>query len=173
MGGTLIANPPMGFDDELEPMLNAAEEGLGVMKGKEVNYFWATRTPLWYKKILQNHLKLPYNYQITGSSEVKKIRSADTERNKRNAIKTKKQNIKIERKLNIWKMAEKGRLRRRYVEDFKADTDPADYVDAFMPRVRRSLKWRPKRDRDGGSRRNKRLNKSGGGAGTFRGSLGQ
>eukprot|EP00466_Bigelowiella_natans_P014661 jgi/Bigna1/127017/aug1.3_g1725 len=170
MGGTLIANPPMGFDDELEPMLNSAEEGLKVMKGKEGNYFWGKRTPLWYKKILQNPQKLPYNYQITGSSEIKGIRSADTGRNKRNAIKTKKLDIKLERKLNIWKMAEKGRLRRRYVEDFKADTDPADYIDAFMPRVRRSLKWKPKRDR---SKRNRRLNKGGGGTGTFRGSLGQ
>eukprot|EP00471_Norrisiella_sphaerica_P011105 CAMPEP_0184500356 /NCGR_PEP_ID=MMETSP0113_2-20130426/44482_1 /TAXON_ID=91329 /ORGANISM="Norrisiella sphaerica, Strain BC52" /LENGTH=402 /DNA_ID=CAMNT_0026888681 /DNA_START=161 /DNA_END=1369 /DNA_ORIENTATION=+ len=150
MGGTLVANPPWAFDQQLESELDAAERGLEDLfeplqhyENDKVNYFWATKTPHWYRKILGNHKKLPYNYHITGSAEVRKIRSAKTTRNMREKVKEKRKTKEMERKMAMWKITEKGRLRRRYVEDFKEDSDPADYIDAFMPRVRHSLKWNP------------------------------
>jgi len=165
MGGCLVANPATHFDVMLETHMESAQKELErwLKAGPEAKgtpnpqYFWATKTPVWYKKMLGNYHKLPWNYQTTDPAEVRAVRGTKSGKNQRRRERARKEDVQMRRTLGKINAFRRGKLRRRYVGDFKEDTDPADFLEVGLPRVRHSPKWKKKTVREQKANRNARL----------------
>ncbi|GAB5368691.1 hypothetical protein AAMO2058_001341300 [Amorphochlora amoebiformis] len=145
MGGCLIANPPIGFDQKLEGMLVESEDAMKDALGiDQTNYFWATRMPIWYRKMQDNKKKLPWIYYTTSFEEVEKIwKSGRSSRSKRRAQTAEKSKRVFRRQMAMHRMITHGKERRLMDEKkLTLDSDPADLQDQLVSTVRKSLRWK-------------------------------
>lgn len=140
--GVLIANAPIGFEDELEVMLPQIEELFDGIRSSDATYFWASKPPLWYTKRLANSKKLPWDHSTSSNDDMLETRHARTRKNAKWRKSLKDNQTVMDRMKSKMDMLEKSKIRRRYVGEFNPDSDPADPVDRFLPRLKKAYRWK-------------------------------
>ena len=148
LAGALIANPPTGFDVELERMHKESRTALNSCIGAEKNgytYFWATKAPMWYQGMTNNHEKICNGFVILPPK--KPLKPEEMTRNDKRKMQKQKKIEERDRKATEEMNAfERMKLQRRYVDEgYKQDEDPEDIIEPLLKTLKKADKWNPKR----------------------------